>query len=121
MICEVNCDLQKKLEEELYRLRGGLKLGYELKVRWLPNHNEKLSGEVKGEIIFVYDDDEKKALDTLRHEVIDYILTKELISPSQKLINKLIALHSEVLYERKERVVEKILEVLFDDKALRKR
>lgn len=87
-------------------------MGHELKLKWIPNGNEKLSGEVKGDVIYVYDEDEQEALETLRHEFLDYILTKELIWPSQELINKLISLFGELLYERKEKLIEKILKAV---------
>lgn len=40
-------DFRKELEAELERLKKILKLGYELKVRWIPNNNSKISGEVR--------------------------------------------------------------------------
>ncbi len=81
-------------------------------MKWLPNADGKKSGEVISRTIYIYEEDEAKALDTLRHEFFDYILTNELIAPSQRLINKLIALFEEVLYERKERLIEKLLNVI---------
>jgi len=87
-------------------------MAHELKVIWLPDGNEKKSGEVIGRTIYIYEEDEAKALDTLRRESIDYALTNELVLPSQKLINKLIALFEEVMYERKEKLVERLLGAL---------
>lgn len=43
-------NLQTVLEEELERLKRKLQMGYELKVIWIPNGGEKLSGEVKGKL-----------------------------------------------------------------------
>jgi len=36
----------------------------------------------------------------------------ELITPYRKLVNKLISLFEEEMYERKERLIEKILKVI---------
>ena len=69
-------DLQKELEVELERLKKILQLGYELKVRWIPNCNSNVSGEVKGAYIYVYDVDREVALETLKHEFMDYAISK---------------------------------------------
>lgn len=87
-------------------------MAHELKVEWLPNGDNKKSGEVIGQSIYIYELDEAKALETLRHEFIDYILTKELVSLPQKMINLLISLFEEILYERKEKLTEKLLKTL---------
>lgn len=34
-----------------------LEIDYELKVEWIPSGNEKLAGEVKGNVIYVYNED----------------------------------------------------------------
>lgn len=56
--------------------------------------------------------DEEKAVDTLRHEFIEYILTYELVAPYKKLVNKLITLFEEEMYERKEKIIDKFLQIL---------
>ena len=56
--------------------------------------------------------DEVMAIDTLRHEFIDYALTYELVAPYKKLVNKLISLFEEEMYERKERLIEKIMKII---------
>ena len=42
-------NLQRILEVELERMKWKLRMGYELRVVWLPDNNSNLSGEVKGE------------------------------------------------------------------------
>jgi len=101
----VNYDLQTKLDSELERLKKILKLGYELKVRWIPNSNSKLSGEVRGETIFIYDEDEELAIETLKHEFIDYAISK-VIEPYKEVTNRLIDLINEDAYKKKESLVE---------------
>ena len=49
-------EAQKRLEEELERLKRSLDAGYNLRVRWIPNGKSKLSGEVKGTVIYIYEE-----------------------------------------------------------------
>jgi len=100
-------DLQRKLEQELERLKKVLKLGYELKVRWIPNDDSKLSGEVKGEIIYIYERNGDLALETLKHELIDYTISK-VIEPYSEITNRLIAPINDNVYKRKEKLADTI-------------
>ena len=95
----------RALVEELERLKATLNMGHELELKDLPNKNAKICGEVKGECLYVYDEDEKCALTTLRHEFLDYAICKA-IEPYKKVVNKLIELLNEEAYARKERLVE---------------
>jgi len=113
MTIVVNYGLQRKLEGELERLKRILELGYELRVRWIPNNNSKISEEVKGQTIFVYDEEEELAVETLKHEFIDYA-TSKVIEPYKEATNKLITLINEEAYRRKERLVG-IISKLIDD------
>lgn len=97
-------DLQERLEVELERLKRILKMGYELKVLWIPNNNSKISGEVRGTHIYVYDEDREVAMETLKHEFVDYAISK-VIEPYREVTNRLIALINEDAYKRKERLV----------------
>jgi hypothetical protein len=45
-------------------------------VKWIPDNNNKLSGEVEDGVIYVYDEDESEALETLRHESPDYAIRR---------------------------------------------
>jgi hypothetical protein len=105
------CDLQKRLESELERLKRKLGLGYELKVVWLPNNNSNLSGEVRGETIYIYDGDEGEALETLRHEFLDYAISK-VIEPYKEIANKLILLVNEKAYKKKEMLIEALRKLI---------
>jgi hypothetical protein len=64
----------RRLERELASLKKKFQMAQELRVEWMPNNGSK-SGEVIGTSIYVYEIDQKKALDTLRHEFIEYLLT----------------------------------------------
>jgi hypothetical protein len=107
----VGLDLEEKLQSALEGLKQTLNLGYELQVKWLPNCDGKLSGEVKGNCIYVFEETEKEALSTLRHEFLDYAISN-VVDPYKQVTNKLIALINEEAYRRKERLVEKLSALL---------
>lgn len=96
---------QDKLRNELQDLKQRLGMGHELDVKWLPDENAKLSGEVKETCIYVYEGNEEKALETLKHEFLDYLVSKT-IEPYEKITNKLIGLINDEAYLRKEKLVE---------------
>jgi hypothetical protein len=96
---------QDRLFHELERLKQKLGLGHELELRWLPGGNEKLCGEVKGTCIYIYEEREEKAVETLRHEFFDYLISKT-VEPYEKIANKLISLMNDEAYMRKEKLVE---------------
>jgi hypothetical protein len=97
-------EVQAMLEAELKRLKKSMKLGYELTVLWVPNGNSKLSGEVRGDRIYIYDKDEEVALETLKHEFIDQAISK-VIEPYKEVTNRLIAMINEDAYKKKEKLV----------------
>ena len=99
-----------QLEAELERLRSMMGLGSELELSWHPDENSDRHGEVKGNLIRIYDSNGKEALKTLRHEFLDHIITKEVIAPLVELINMQKRLIESMVYERKERIVESFLE-----------
>jgi len=105
-----NEETLRSLKHELARLKSKFKLGEELKLEWMPNNGPK-SGEVEGTVIRIYEEDEAKALDTLRHEFIEYLLTRDLVAPYKRLINKLISLFEEEMYDRKEKLIERLQEL----------
>ena len=86
-------------------------MAQELELKWLPDSSES-SGEVIDRTIYIYEEDEARALDTLRHEFIEYILSTELETPYKRIINKLIAAFEEEMHARKERLVERLRELI---------
>ena len=96
---------QDNLRSALQDLKQRLGIGYELDVKWSPDENAKLSGEVKGTCVFVYEVSEEKALETLKHEFLDYAISK-VMEPYERIANKLIGLVNEEAYRRKEKLVE---------------
>jgi hypothetical protein len=101
----IEASLENKLESELESLKRKLNLGYELSVKWVPNSNDRLSGEVKGDCIYIYEQNSNEAIETLKHEFLDYSISK-IIEPYKEVTNKLIALINEIAYRRKEKLVE---------------
>jgi len=104
----------QRLEAELERLKRFSGLGLELKVVWKPSPDGTLSGEVKNNVIYVYEVDEEKAVDTLRHEFLDYCVSQA-IQPYKEVTNKLIRMINEDAYRRKERIVEALVKLLNRD------
>jgi hypothetical protein len=74
----------------------------------MPSIEKPLHGEVKGQEILVYDSDDDEALRTLRHEVMD-ILVSEAIAPYRELTNAIIKALNEEAYKRKERTISSLL------------
>jgi len=103
----IELGLEGKLESTLECLKQTLNLGYELQVKWVPNRDGKLSGEVKNECIYIYEEKEDEALETLVHEFLDYALSKT-IEPYKQVTNKLITLINEEAYKRKEKLTESL-------------
>lgn len=98
---------ERKLDRELELLKKKLDLGHELKVIWDPKAIGKLSGEVKANVIFVYERSKQKALETLRHEFLDYAISK-VIEPYKDVANKIIMLINEQAYRRKEDLIDNL-------------
>jgi hypothetical protein len=102
---------QDKLGSALQDLKQRLGIGYELDVKWLPDENAKLSGEVKGTCICIYEVNEEKALETLKHEFLDYLISKS-IEPYEKVANLMIRMVNDEGYARKEKLVEALSQLL---------
>ena len=104
--------VQKRLEEELERLKALLNGSCTLIVRWIPRDESTVSGEVKGGIIFVYERDEEQAIATLKHEFIDHHMTHEVIRPLVEYINVQKSLIESLIYKRKEDLVNRVAKLL---------
>lgn len=101
----------KFLKEELARLIQQSGDGHDLNVVWVPRIDSKKEGEVVGKMIFVYSPYTRQAVETLRHEFVDYLICKA-IEPYQDLVNALLSVLSEKAYRKKEEMVESILKIL---------
>ena len=103
-IKEEEQDVRVKLESELRRLQSLTGLNSSLKVNWVPNGNRDVHGEVRSDIIYVYDEDLEEAVRTLKHEFIDYAVSRT-IKPYRDIANKLIVFINEKAYRDKEKLV----------------
>ena len=100
-----------RLESELARMKKQFQSAQELKLERTPNNGPKSEG-VMSRTIRIYEADEAKALDTLRHEFVEYVLMTELVAPYKRLVNKLILLFEEEMYDRKEKLIKKLQELI---------
>lgn len=100
-----------RLEKELERIRRTLEMNEEFRVEWRPDPSKAEEGEVKGRKILIYSENESNALETLRHEVVDYLVSQT-IEPYKEVANGLILLLNKQAYEKKERVIEKLSRLL---------
>ena len=89
-----------------------LNIEEDLKVVWSPSSSGRLSGEVRGKVIFIYEPDPGKAIEAVEHEVLDYLIAQP-IEPLKKMLNKLIEMVNDDVYRRKERVVDKLAHFYF--------
>lgn len=103
-----------ELEKELERLKARTRIKSNFKVVWSPKMDSKKEGEVVGNTVFIYSMNVDEALQTLRHEFVDIIVSSA-IQPYLKLINVLLSTISEDAYKKKEEAVEALLKLLVVD------
>jgi hypothetical protein len=104
--------VQNKLEEELQRILTRLGLNLDLRVVWTPDPPNSLSGEVRGNIIYIYEVDEEKAIQALKHEVLDLLITSRIVKPLVDLINILIKAREAEIYKEKEEIIETLSKII---------
>jgi len=104
--------VQDILERHLVKLKTLIPCDDVTGVRWKPHVESRLSGEVVEGIIYVYDEGLRDALETLRHEYLDCILTKKIIDPLTAIVNLFIEDKTREIYRQKERVVEGLSKLL---------
>jgi len=116
---ERSCFLMKKsdmLKDELEKLAQKVGIGFEVSVIWLPRtvkykNGKQLAEEVVGDTILIYTKDSEDAIELVRHGFVEWLLNRH-TGPYRQLVNKLIALFEEQQYERKEKTVEALVELL---------
>jgi hypothetical protein len=107
---------QELLEKELSFLQRRTRVGYELKVKWLPgqlDHHDgrKLAEEVRGDTIVIYSENLKEAVELLRHGFLEWLMNRH-TKPYRQLINRLIELFEDLQYENKEKTIETLARLL---------
>jgi len=107
-----NTDVEARLRSELERLKRMFGVGYELGLVWMPDSTSGLSGEVRDDTIYIYEVGEDRALQALRHEFLDHLLTSRLVKPLVELVNLLIKSREAEIYREKERLIEILCRML---------
>jgi hypothetical protein len=103
----------KALKAELERMKKLTGLGLELDVVWNPCADKPLLGEIKDNVIYIYEVSLENAVNVLRHEFVDYCVSKA-IEPYRATTNNLIRSINDGAYRQKERVVEALMRLLFE-------
>lgn len=100
--------VQKQMQDCLNQL------GINLVVLWTPNESKSVHGEIKGNVIFLYDSEKAEAWSTFTHEVTEYKL-QAVTRPYRILVNNLIEAVEKSIYAEKEQFIEflpKMIEVV---------
>jgi hypothetical protein len=114
------------LKAELERLKLLTDSAYPLTVVWLPCKNPALSGKVENFTILIFEETPEEALNVLRHEFIDFVVSQAIRPYEQatvfykSMVNAVIEKLSANAYSEKELAIEelsKLVSRLNDDKA----
>jgi hypothetical protein len=106
--------IKQKLDAELRLLQNKTGIGFEVTMEWRPGAVEygssgrKLAEIVRGDIIYIFSNNLEEAINLVRHGFLEWILNQH-TRPYLALINKLISLYEEMQYERKETIIEALL------------
>jgi len=105
-------NVQRALEEELARPKRMVPFEKALTVRWTPRSNSKISGEVVGDTVYVYDENAQEAMNTLKHEYLDCLLTRKMVEPLIAMVNTFIKLKEREIYKEKEQIVSTLSKLI---------
>jgi uncharacterized phage-like protein YoqJ len=100
--------VQKQMQDCLNQL------GINLVVLWIPNESKSIHGEIKGNVIFLYNSEKAEAWNTFTHEITEYKL-QAVTRPYRILVNNLIEAVEKSIYAEKEQFIEflpKMIEVI---------
>ena len=113
----MNSDTQTLLNEKLEALKQKVGNRQNLHVVWFPN-KKPISGEIKNNVIFVYDEDRTIAVETLYHEFIEHLIANS-IEPYKQLANKFMEMFNENAYSIKEETIDGITKLISEYKTNR--
>lgn len=104
------------LNAELGRLKQKIGIASEVDVCWLPGtvkykNGRQLLEEVAGDKILIYVENIGDAKHLLAHGLLEWVLNQH-SKKYRLLINKLIEVFEEIQYEKKEKTVEALSELL---------
>ena len=71
-----------------------------------------MSGEVLGQTAYLYEKSEKQAVQTLKHEVLEHLIFRENEEQYLTIINCLIEGFNLIQRRKRERLVEKLMELV---------
>ena len=94
-----NSKVQMQMQECLARL------GVNLIVYWRPDSSKSVHGEIRGNVIFLYDLEESEAWQTFTHEVTEFKL-QGVTRPYRLMINSLIEALEKSVYAEKEQFID---------------
>jgi hypothetical protein len=70
------------------------------------------NGQARNGVLYIYEEDEGKALETLKHELIDCLITSMSVKPLVELVNLLIKSRESDIYREKETIIEALSKML---------
>ena len=91
--------VQKQMQDCLNQL------GINLVILWKPDISKSVHGEIKGNVIFLYDSEKDEAWSTFTHEVTEYKL-QAVTRPYRTLVNNLIEAVEKSIYAEKEQFID---------------
>ena len=101
----------RRLADELRRLQG-LGLGTALeRVMWMPRRHADIDAEVVNGTVYIYVAEPAAAMRTLRHEVLHFEIAQCSL-PYVEVLNHVLSDVNREAYRRKERLVERLLDLL---------
>ncbi len=103
--------LKEALKQELDRLQKKSRINTNFEVLWIPKTDSAKEGEVIGNRIYIYSTNFTDAIETLRHEFFDAMISSA-TTPYLDLINVLLSVISEKAYQKKEDVVESLVRMM---------
>lgn len=95
------------------------RLGVNLNVKWQPDCSKSVHGEIKGNVILLYDSNEAEAWLTFTHEITEYKL-QNVTRPYRLMINSLIDALEKSVYAEKEQFIDflpKMMEAIKENQA----
>ncbi len=109
--------VDEKLKKELKFLQNKFHKGHELTLKYIPNeiryneNNKPLSGEIVNNIIIIYEAKAEKAIATLHHEFLEYLIIP-LLKDSFYIISYQNKIITQLLLNKKEEIVEQLSNAL---------
>ena len=108
---KVDSLVEARLHEQFQTLASTLAV-HNPQFVYIPNQSRSLSGEVRNGVLCVYKSDEEKAVKTLKHELVGYVLTSRVVSPLVGLVNLLIKSKENEIHDGKEKIADLLSKML---------